>query len=133
MTGQGCVITYTDNTILTATYIYTMTFDLIILALMTTKLFKISAASESYSKLRKFVFRDGLIYFIVAYVLLRSTLEVLFLMTFQLPGECTSNGQRISNHVVNLVTHIRPRLSFCSILILSCPSLPTFRPPSYQQ
>ena len=66
MTGQGCVITYTDNTILTATYIYTMTFDLIILALMTAKLFKTFSVSESHSKLRKFVFRDGLIYFIVA-------------------------------------------------------------------
>jgi hypothetical protein len=61
--GRGCVITYTDNTVLTATYIYTMIFDFIIMSLMAVKLFKTNTGS---SRLRKLIFGDGLIYFIVA-------------------------------------------------------------------
>ena len=64
--GQGCVITNTNTTVLLATWVYTMTFDFIILLLTAIKL--IQPNSRFRSKLVVLVFKDGLIYFIVAYV-----------------------------------------------------------------
>jgi len=62
--GQGCVIIHTNTTVLLATWIYTMTFDFIILTLTGAKL--VQPNSRFRSKLVELVFKDGLIYFIVA-------------------------------------------------------------------
>lgn len=63
--GQGCAITQTNNTILAATFIYSMCFDLVVLILMAAKL---AFPQGQRSQLMNLLFRDGLIYFIIAYV-----------------------------------------------------------------
>ncbi len=61
--GQGCAITHTNTTILAATFIYSMCFDLIILILTSVKLRKPGAQR---SQLMNMLFKDGLIYFFIA-------------------------------------------------------------------
>ncbi|KAH9852211.1 hypothetical protein C2E23DRAFT_731204 [Lenzites betulinus] len=66
--GQGCAITNTSNTILAATFIYTMCFDFTVLTLTAVKLGIISVPRRDRSKIVKLIFDDGLIFFIVAFV-----------------------------------------------------------------
>ncbi|KAI0074978.1 hypothetical protein K474DRAFT_1685531 [Panus rudis PR-1116 ss-1] len=61
--GQGCVITQTGNTIFAAQFIYSMCFDLIVLVLSGWKL---AVPSGHRSHIVSILFRDGLVYFIVA-------------------------------------------------------------------
>ena len=61
--GQGCAITHTNTTILAATFIYSMCFDLIILILTCIKLRK---PGGQRSQLMNMLFKDGLIYFFIA-------------------------------------------------------------------
>jgi hypothetical protein len=63
--GQGCIITATDNKLLAATFIYTMTFDFIVLFLTGCKL---AFPSGGRSHLVTLIFGDGLIFFFIAYV-----------------------------------------------------------------
>jgi hypothetical protein len=60
----GCVITSTDNGTLSATFIYSMCFDFIVLCLTGYKL----SATGNRSRLVHLMFADGLVYFFVAYV-----------------------------------------------------------------
>jgi hypothetical protein len=62
---QGCVITSTDSRLLSATFIYSMTFDFTVLLLTA---FKLSRPSGTKSQLVNMMFADGLYYFIIAYV-----------------------------------------------------------------
>jgi hypothetical protein len=64
ITGTGCVIMFTDRTIMLVTFIYTMIFDFIILLLAAVKLFKTMTAGSH--PLTRLVFKDGLIYFNIA-------------------------------------------------------------------
>lgn len=61
--GEGCVITSTDSKLLSATFIYSMAFDLIVLLLTAVKLVRPSGAK---SQLVSMMFADGLAYFIIA-------------------------------------------------------------------
>ena len=61
----SCAITYTDNKILAISFIYSMTFDFIVLCLTAWKL---AFPANSRSKLIELIFGDGLIYFVIAYV-----------------------------------------------------------------
>ncbi|KZT23647.1 hypothetical protein NEOLEDRAFT_1157177 [Neolentinus lepideus HHB14362 ss-1] len=63
--GEGCAITTTSNTLLAATFIYTMCFDLAVLCLMAWKL---ASPWKGRSALFKMIFADGLIYFVVAFL-----------------------------------------------------------------
>ena len=63
--GEGCAITSTDSKLLSATFIYSMTFDLIVLLLTASKLARPSSVK---SHLVNMMFADGLYYFIIAYV-----------------------------------------------------------------
>ncbi|KAI0703732.1 hypothetical protein BC835DRAFT_901303 [Cytidiella melzeri] len=65
--GQGCAITNTDNTLLAATFIYSMCFDFTVLILTAVKLSLPRKRSES-SKLVKLIFGDGLIFFFIAFL-----------------------------------------------------------------
>lgn len=70
--SYGCVITSSNNKILAATFIYSMSFDFIVLILMAWKLV-ISSPGEldfktSRATLATLVFSDGLIYFVVAFL-----------------------------------------------------------------
>ncbi|EMD35578.1 hypothetical protein CERSUDRAFT_116310 [Gelatoporia subvermispora B] len=63
--GSGCAITHTNNTILAATFIYSMCFDALIFTLSAWKLAFKRAGTRS--QLMKMLFKDGLIYFLVAF------------------------------------------------------------------
>lgn len=63
---QGCVITETDNNLLAITFIYSMVFDFLVLSLTAFKLF---VGANNRSRLVTLIFKDGLIYFAIAYVL----------------------------------------------------------------
>ncbi|KAF7794913.1 hypothetical protein EIP86_006056 [Pleurotus ostreatoroseus] len=63
--GQGCVITQTNTTVLSATFIYSMCFDLVVLILTTVKLLM---PGGRRSQLMNMLFKDGLIYFLIAFV-----------------------------------------------------------------
>jgi len=62
--GQGCVITSTNAPVLIATWVYSMAFDFIVLSLTAIKL--VRTESVIRSRLVELVFRDGLIYFVIA-------------------------------------------------------------------
>ncbi len=64
--GVGCVVSQTDNKGLTALFIYTMTFDFIVMCLTAWKLAVSSQSNQS--RLVRLIFRDGLVYFFMAYV-----------------------------------------------------------------
>jgi len=69
--GSGCVITSTNNTILAAVFIYSMCFDLLVILLNMYKLLGIGVGPPRVfgtNRLRKLIFTDGLIYFLIAFV-----------------------------------------------------------------
>ncbi|KAJ3482673.1 hypothetical protein NLI96_g6823 [Meripilus lineatus] len=61
--GVGCAITETNNTVLAATFIYSMCFDLIVLILSAVRLL----SQRGGSQIVKMLFKDGLIYFFIAF------------------------------------------------------------------
>jgi len=61
----GCVITSSNNTILAATFTYSMCFDLLV---FTLNAYKLGIKRKSSSKLSKMIFKDGLIFFFVAFL-----------------------------------------------------------------
>lgn len=66
--GQGCAITNTSNTILAATFIYSMCFDFLVLVLTAIKLgITGKSARKDRSKIVRLIFDDGLIFFMVAF------------------------------------------------------------------
>ena len=60
--GSGCAIIKTNNTVLAATFIYSMVFDLIVMVLNLIKLW----GRQKRSQLVSVLFKDGVIYFFVA-------------------------------------------------------------------
>ncbi|KAI0049223.1 hypothetical protein FA95DRAFT_1651004 [Auriscalpium vulgare] len=62
----GCVITSTDSRILSVTFIYSMSLDLLVLILTGWKLAHPSSSGKS--KLVDMIFTDGLVYFIIAFL-----------------------------------------------------------------
>lgn len=67
---EQCVIVGTNNTILAATFIYSMCFDLIVFLLNVYKLSRRKGHSNAIgdSRLGRMIFGDGLIYFFVAFL-----------------------------------------------------------------
>ena len=63
--GEGCVIISTNSKILSATFIYGMSLDFIILVLTAAKL---GRPSIPKSRLVNMMYADGLYYFFIAYV-----------------------------------------------------------------
>ncbi|KAH9941757.1 uncharacterized protein BXZ73DRAFT_41701 [Epithele typhae] len=66
--GTGCAITYTSNTILAATFIYSMCFDFCVLTLAAVKLGVAMTPRRDRSRIVQLIFHDGLIFFVVAFV-----------------------------------------------------------------
>lgn len=62
--GTGCAIIKTNSTVLAATFIYTMVFDLVVMILNLIKL----SGRKQRSQLVSVLFKDGVIYFIIASV-----------------------------------------------------------------
>ena len=75
--GQGCVVSGTSNTILAATFIYSMVFDLLILLMSMYKL--VVGVKGGRSQLMTLLFKDGLMYFFIAYVSFFCLSEILWL------------------------------------------------------
>ncbi|PPQ65340.1 hypothetical protein CVT26_000055 [Gymnopilus dilepis] len=73
--GQGCAITDTDNKLLAATFIYSMVFDLTVLVLTA---FKLVYPASGRSRLVELIFKDGLIYFAIAF--LANLLATIFML-----------------------------------------------------
>ncbi|RDX45180.1 hypothetical protein OH76DRAFT_1358217 [Lentinus brumalis] len=74
--GVGCVVTGTSNTILAATFIYSMIFDLFILLLSMYKL--VIGVKGGRSQLMTLLFKDGLVYFFIAFF--SNLLAVVFIL-----------------------------------------------------
>ncbi|KAG6377384.1 hypothetical protein JVT61DRAFT_15180 [Boletus reticuloceps] len=77
----GCTIIKSNTTILAATFIYSMSFDLVVLCLTAYKLAwtrRISGTSGIHGKLVRMVFSDGLVYFILAF--LANLLATIFMI-----------------------------------------------------
>jgi hypothetical protein len=68
--GSGCAPIETHNKIFVIIFVYSMCFDLLILSLTTYKLINRLSGNDimGRSKLAQIIFRDGLIYFVIAYV-----------------------------------------------------------------
>ncbi|XP_006463260.1 hypothetical protein AGABI2DRAFT_194141 [Agaricus bisporus var. bisporus H97] len=68
--GSGCFPVETHNRIFVVIFIYAMCFDLLILSLTTYKLVNRLSGNDAMgkSKLAHVIFRDGLIYFVIAFV-----------------------------------------------------------------
>lgn len=64
--GTGCVIVHTNVTVLTANFVFSMAFDLIVLILTAYRLLQLRGSHQN--GLVNVLFYDGLIYFICAYV-----------------------------------------------------------------
>ncbi|KAH9947454.1 hypothetical protein B0H21DRAFT_334771 [Amylocystis lapponica] len=62
--GSGCAITKTNNSLLAATFIYSMAFDAVVTILNIVKLLPRAGSSQ----LVRLLFHDGLIYFVIAFV-----------------------------------------------------------------
>ncbi|KAH9934540.1 uncharacterized protein BXZ73DRAFT_45839 [Epithele typhae] len=74
--GVGCVVGGVNNTILAATFIYSMCFDLVILSVSMYKL--VVSARTGRSQLMSLLFQDGLMYFFIAF--LSNMLAVVFIL-----------------------------------------------------
>jgi len=72
---QGCQITSTNNRLLAATFIYGMSFDFIVLCLTA---YKLAFPTGGKSRLVTLIFRDGLIYFVIAF--LSNLLATIFMI-----------------------------------------------------
>ncbi|KAI0918715.1 hypothetical protein AcV5_002633 [Taiwanofungus camphoratus] len=75
--GEGCQITETSNTILAATFIYSMMFDFTVLMLTAWKL-AFPAHRGDQSRIVQLIFGDGLIFFIIAF--LANMLATIFML-----------------------------------------------------
>jgi hypothetical protein len=63
--GIGCVITSTNNRILAISFIYSMVFDFTVLSLTA---YKLLYPKTGRSRLVELIFKDGLIYFLIAFL-----------------------------------------------------------------
>ncbi|KZT21539.1 hypothetical protein NEOLEDRAFT_1073397 [Neolentinus lepideus HHB14362 ss-1] len=63
--GSGCAITHSNNKILSAIFIYTMCFDLVVTSLTA---YKLVFNTRTQSSLVKRIWRDGLLYFVTALI-----------------------------------------------------------------
>ncbi|KAG6812872.1 hypothetical protein H0H92_015800 [Tricholoma furcatifolium] len=117
--GTGCVITATDNKVLAATFVYSMCFDFVVLALNAYKLLDIGMKEPGLtsSKIAKMIFEDGLIFFVVAFVanLLATVFMVLNLnqimsVIFNVPAAVASTI--VASRVVRRLTNYTNPLIF---------------------
>ncbi|KAJ6614604.1 hypothetical protein B0H10DRAFT_141776 [Mycena sp. CBHHK59/15] len=63
--ANTCLITGTNNTVLAATFTYSMCFDLLVFLL---NAYKLGIKRKGSSKLSKMIFKDGLIFFFIAFL-----------------------------------------------------------------
>ncbi|RDB29963.1 hypothetical protein Hypma_014178 [Hypsizygus marmoreus] len=111
--GVGCVITSTNNRVLAATFIYSMSFDLLVLVLNAYKLLNMQTKGVfGASRIAKMIFEDGLIFFIIAFLanLLATVFMVLDLnqimsVIFNVPAAVASTI--VASRVVRRLTNFQ--------------------------
>lgn len=113
--GVGCAITYSDTTILAATFIYSMCFDFVVLCLSAYKLAWIptrSGTNVAPTRLVRMLFSDGLIYFFIAFGsnVIATTMMVLDLnaimsIIFNVPAAIASTI--VASRVVRRLTNFQ--------------------------
>lgn len=79
---QGCVITHTNNDVLSSSFIYTMVFDLVVMLLAAYKLVMgvsgVGGIGHGRGRLVNMLFADGLVYFFIAFV--ANTIATVFML-----------------------------------------------------
>lgn len=98
----GCVIVMTSNKILAASFIYGMTFDLVVLCLTGIKL---ASPASGRSKLVSLIFGDGLIYFMVA--LFANALATAFML---------ANLNAVMSIIANVPAAIVANIAACRVV-----------------
>ncbi|KAH7912384.1 hypothetical protein BJ138DRAFT_1125298 [Hygrophoropsis aurantiaca] len=110
--GVGCAIIKSNNTVLAATFIYSMCFDLIVMCLSAYKLAWAPrrTGATGQSTLVRMIFADGLIYFFIAFLanLLATTFMVMSLnavmgIIFNVPAAIASTI--VASRVVRRLTN----------------------------
>jgi len=109
--SQGCVIIKANNRVLAAQFVYTMCFDLIVLLLTA---YKLALHGGGRSRLVNILFRDGLIYFIVAFlgnilvtVFQLASFNAVMTIIFDFPVICLSTIAS-TRAVRNLLRYVQP-------------------------
>ncbi|RDB28012.1 hypothetical protein Hypma_002269 [Hypsizygus marmoreus] len=107
----GCVITSTNNRVLAATFIYSMSFDLLVLMLSTYRLLNADLMDGfGTNRIAKIIFEDGLIFFIIAFlanllatVFLLLDLNQIMSVVFNVPAAVASTivASRAVRHLAN--------------------------------
>jgi hypothetical protein len=79
---QGCVITHTNNKVLSTGFVYTMAFDLLVMLLAAYKLLMgvsgVSGIGRGRGRLVNMLFADGLVYFFIAFA--ANTIATVFML-----------------------------------------------------
>ncbi|OJA14965.1 hypothetical protein AZE42_03217 [Rhizopogon vesiculosus] len=111
----GCQITYSNTTILSATFIYSMCFDFVVMCLSAYKLAWVPArngTNGTHTRLIMMLFSDGLIYFFIAFMsnLVATTFMVLNLnptmsIIFNVPAAIASTI--VASRVVRRLTNFQ--------------------------
>jgi len=93
-TLNTCVLTVSNNRLLAATFTYSMCFDLLVFLL---NAYKLGVKRKGSSKLSKMIFKDGLIYFFVAFfsnlvttVFMFLNLNSIMVIIFNVPAAVAS-------------------------------------------
>lgn len=113
--GVGCTITYSDTTILAATFIYSMCFDFVVMCLSAYKLAWTpmrNGTNAAPTRLSRMLFSDGLIYFFIAFGsnVIATTMMVLDLnaimsVIFNVPAAIASTI--VASRVVRRLTNFQ--------------------------
>ncbi|KIK46563.1 hypothetical protein CY34DRAFT_390158 [Suillus luteus UH-Slu-Lm8-n1] len=113
--GVGCTITYSNTTILAATFIYSMCFDFVVLCLSAYKLAWMpmrSGTNGAPTRLSRMLFSDGLIFFFIAFGsnVIATTMMVLDLnaimsVIFNVPAAIASTI--VASRVVRRLTNFQ--------------------------
>ncbi|EDQ98835.1 uncharacterized protein LACBIDRAFT_296082 [Laccaria bicolor S238N-H82] len=107
----GCVITQTNNTVLAATFIYSMCFDFIVLLLSTYKLIGVNCKTVNFvgqSRLVQMLFEDGLIFFMIASVKIAAYIwkTLIFLLSFLVNLCATTLILKNLNQVMTIIFNV---------------------------
>ncbi|KAJ7143293.1 hypothetical protein C8R43DRAFT_1097554 [Mycena crocata] len=113
--NNACVITGTHNTVLAATFTYSMCFDLMVFLL---NAYKLGIKRKGSSKLSKMIFKDGLIFFFIAFlanllatVFMFLNLNAIMTIIFNVPAAVASTivATRAVRRLTNF-THQGPEM-----------------------
>ncbi|KAJ7468091.1 hypothetical protein FB451DRAFT_1092582 [Mycena latifolia] len=105
-----CLISGTNNTILAATFTYSMCFDLVVFVL---NAYKLGIKRRGSSKLSKMIFKDGLIFFFIAFlanlvatVFMILNLNQIMNVIFNVPAAIASTivATRAVRHLTNFTS-----------------------------